>query len=330
MSPHYAPMIAALVAMLVTTILLYGKAGKQIQDIPNERSSHDTPIPRIGGVGLMVGLLSAWALMLLSLAWWVVLPMIFLFAVSLLDDMRGLPVRSRLLAHFVAAAVLVFGSGMAAQGVVAALLVLLVLLGVVWMTNLYNFMDGSDGLAGGMTLFGFTMYGVAALMHGDVTQAMLNFSIGAAGLGFLYYNFYPAKVFMGDAGSIPLGFLAAAMGLWGWQQGHWSVWFPLLVFSPFIMDATVTLLKRTVRGAKITEAHREHYYQRLVQIGWGHRNVALLGYVLMFAAGASAIWAMRLSTDLPWLLFLIWGGVYAVLMLALDSRWKVFQRDQHG
>ncbi len=326
MLSHYAPMIAALVAMLVTTFLLYGKAGKQIQDIPNERSLHDTPIPRIGGVGLMAGLLSAWAIMLLSLAWWVVLPMIFLFAVSLRDDMRGLPVRSRLLAHFAAAAVLVFGSGMVVQGAVAALLVLL---GVVWMTNLYNFMDGSDGLAGGMTLFGFTMYGVAALMHGDETQAMLNFSIGAAGLGFLYYNFCPAKVFMGDAGAIPLGFLAAAMGLWGWQQGHWPGWFPLLVFSPFIMDATVTLLKRTARGAKITEAHCEHYYQRLVQIGWGHRNVALLGYVLMITAGVSAIWAMRLSTDLPWFLFLLWGSVYAVLMLALDSRWKVFQRGQH-
>ncbi len=134
---------------------------------------------------------------------------------------------------------------------------------------------------------------------------------------------------MGDAGAIPLGFLAAAMGLWGWQQGHWPVWFPLLVFSPFIMDATVTLLKRTARGAKITEAHHEHYYQRLVQIGWGHRNTAVLGYVLMFAAGVSAIWAIRLSTDLPWFLFLLWGSVYAVLMLALDSRWKAFQRRQH-
>ncbi len=276
-------MIAALVAMLVITFLLYGKAGKQIQDIPNERSLHDTPIPRIGGVGLMAGLLSAWAIMLLSLAWWVVLPMIFLFAVSLRDDMRGLPVRSRLLAHFAAAAVLVFGSGMVVQGAVAALLVLL---GVVWMTNLYNFMDGSDGLAGGMTLFGFTMYGVAALMHGDETQAMLNFSIGAAGLGFLYYNFCPAKVFMGDAGAIPLGFLAAAMGLWGWQQGHWPGWFPLLVFSPFIMDATVTLLKRTARGAKITEAHCEHYYQRMVQIGWGASKCCLAGICLDDCCGS--------------------------------------------
>ncbi len=324
---HYAPLIAALATMLITVILLFSNAGKKIQDVPNERSLHEVPVPRIGGVGLMAGILSGWALMLLSLAWWVVLPLLLLFAVSLLDDMRGLPVRSRLLAHIVAAVVLVIGSGIASQH---AILALVVVLGVVWMTNLYNFMDGSDGLAGGMTLFGFTMYGLAALMHGDEIQAMLNFSIGAAALGFLYYNFHPARVFMGDAGSIPLGFLSAAMGLWGWQQGHWPAWFPLLVFSPFVMDATVTLLKRTVRGAKITEAHREHYYQRLVQIGWGHRNVALLAYALMFAVGVSAILSMRQSGTVPWLLFLAWGAIYAVLMLILDSRWQTFKREQHG
>ncbi|MDE2118657.1 MAG: glycosyltransferase family 4 protein [Betaproteobacteria bacterium] len=324
---HYAPLIAALVTMLLTAILLYSKVGREIQDVPNERSLHDAPVPRIGGVGLMAGVLSAWALMLVSLAWWVVLPLLALFAVSLLDDMRGLPVRLRLSAHVVAAVILVFGSGIVAQ---SAMLALIAVLGVVWMTNLYNFMDGSDGLAGGMTLFGFTMYGFAALMHGDEIQAMLNFSIGGAALGFLYYNFYPARVFMGDAGSIPLGFLAAAMGLWGWQQGHWPAWFPLLVFFPFVADATVTLAKRTVRGAKITEAHREHYYQRLVQMGWGHRNVALLEYALMFAAGVSAIWGIRQPTEWSWYLFLLWGGIYALLMLVLDNRWQAFQRGRHG
>lgn len=324
---HYAPVIAVFVTMLLTAILLFSKAGKKLQDVPNERSLHDEPIPRIGGVGLMAGVLSAWALMFTSLAWWVVIPVLALFAVSLLDDMRDLPVRQRLLAHIIAAAVLVFGSGMMAQSVMLALVVLL---GVVWMTNLYNFMDGSDGLAGGMTFFGFTMYGVAALMHGDDVQAMLNFSVGAAALGFLYYNLYPAKVFMGDAGSIPLGFLAAAMGLWGWQQGHWPAWFPLLVFSPFVVDASITLLKRSLRRKKIWLPHREHYYQRLVQIGWGHRNVALFEYALMFAVGASAIWGLRQADEWPWHLFLVWGAIYAVLMLALDSRWKIFQRGQHG
>ncbi len=324
---HYSPIVAALVTLLITTILLFSKVGKELQDVPNERSLHDAPIPRIGGVGMMAGVLTAWALMFMSLVWWVLLPLLALIAVSLLDDKHGLPVRQRLLVHVIAAAVLVFGSGMAAHSILLALLVLPC---VVWMTNLYNFMDGSDGLAGGMTFFGFSMYGLAALMHGDDTMAMLNFSIAAAALGFLYYNLYPAQVFMGDAGSIPLGFLAAAMGLWGWERGHWSGWFPLLVFSPFVADATVTLLKRLVCRKKIWLAHREHYYQRLVQIGWGHRNVALFAYALMFAAGSSAIWGLRHSTEWPWFLFLIWGCIYALLMLVLDSRWKVFQRTQHG
>jgi UDP-N-acetylmuramyl pentapeptide phosphotransferase/UDP-N-acetylglucosamine-1-phosphate transferase len=306
---------------------LFSKIGKDIQDIPNERSLHDAPIPRIGGVGIMAGVLTAWALMLTSLAWWVVLPLLALIAVSLLDDKRGVPVRKRLLVHGLAALVLVIGSGLATQNILLALLILPC---VVWMTNLYNFMDGSDGLAGGMTFFGFTMYGLAALMHGDDTQGMLNFSIGAAALGFLYYNLHPAKVFMGDAGSIPLGFLAAAMGLWGWEQGHWPGWFPVLVFFPFVADSTVTLVKRTLRGVKITEAHREHYYQRLVQIGWGHRNVALFAFALMFSSGVSALWGISHSSIQVLFLFLAWAGVYTVLMLALDRRWKNFQSKDNG
>lgn len=323
---HYSPVVAALVTMLLTTIILISKFGKEIQDIPNERSLHETPVPRIGGVGMMAGLFAGWALMITSLKWWVVLPLIGLFIVSLLDDMHSLPVKKRLLVHLAAAAILVAGSGLISQqGLLIALLVLLL---TVWMTNLYNFMDGSDGLAGGMALFGFSMYGIAALMANDDTQAMLNFSIGAAALGFLYNNFYPAKVFMGDAGSIPLGFLAAGMGVWGWQQGYWAAWFPMLVFSPFIADASVTLVKRTLRGAKVTEAHREHYYQRLIQMGWGHRNVALIEYALMLTAGVTALWALH--QDIPWQLFLAWGGIYATLMVLVDVNWKRFQRGQHA
>jgi UDP-N-acetylmuramyl pentapeptide phosphotransferase/UDP-N-acetylglucosamine-1-phosphate transferase len=196
------------------------------------------------------------------------------------------------------------------------------------MTNLYNFMDGSNGLAGGMALFGFTFYGIAALIAHNDALAMLNFTIGAAALGFLLFNFHPARVFMGDAGSIPLGFLAAAMGLWGWRQDIWAAWFPLLVFSPFIVDASVTLVKRTLRGVKITEAHREHYYQRLIQMGLGHRNVALVWYALMLAGGVSALWVMH--QEFPWLAFVTWAGIYAVLMLAVDVNWKKFQREEHA
>ncbi len=323
---HYAPLISAFVSMLLIAILYYSKAGQGLQDIPNERSLHDTPTPRIGGVGLIAGLLAGWALLVKSLAWWIVLPLLLLFMVSLLDDNRGLPVRQRLLAHVAAAAILVLGSGVAAHGIVLAVVWLAA---AVWMTNLFNFMDGSDGLAGGMAFFGFTTYGAASLMAGDTTQAMLNFSIGAAALGFLYHNFHPAKVFMGDSGSIPLGFLAVAMGLWGWMQGHWPAWFPALVFSPFVADATVTLAKRSLRGAKITEAHREHYYQRLVQMAWSHRNVALSGYALMLASGIAGLWALRQSSSTHWQLLLAWSGIYLVLMVAVDARWRAYRRRTH-
>lgn len=323
---HYSPIVAALVTMLLTIIILISKFGKEIQDIPNERSLHDTPVPRIGGVPMMAGIFSGWALMLTSLMWWLVLPLIGLFMISLRDDMQGLSVRKRLSAQLAAAAIMVVGSGLLTQqGIVVALVVLLL---TVWMTNLYNFMDGSDGLAGGMALFGFTMYGIAALMSQNDVFAMMNFTIGAAALGFLYNNFHPAKVFMGDAGSIPLGFIAASMGLWGWQQGCWAAWFPLLVFSPFIVDASVTLVKRTLRGVKITEAHREHYYQRLIQMGWGHRNVALTEYALMLGVGISALAVLR--EVFPLLTLLAWAGVYIMLMLVLDIAWKRFERERHA
>ena len=227
MQSHYAPLIAAVVTILLTTLLLLSKAAKKISDVPNERSLHSAPVPRIGGVALIVGMLSGWSIMFGSLTWWVLLPLIALFAVSIMDDMYNLSVRWRLLVHLGAALVFVVMSGLMAQSYMLAVVVLLL---VVWMTNLYNFMDGSDGLAGGMTLIGFAMYGIAALLGNNEHMAMLNFSVAAAAAGFLLFNFYPAKIFMGDAGSIPLGFLAAAMGLWGWQNLLWPAWFPLLVF----------------------------------------------------------------------------------------------------
>ena len=322
----YPPLIAALVSLVLTTIVLRSKFGKENQDIPNERSLHEMPVPRIGGVGLMAGILAGWVWMFHSVEWWLVLPVLLLFIVSLTDDIKNMSVGKRLTAHLIAAATLIGGSGvLAQQGIVIAVVLLLF---TVWMTNLYNFMDGSDGLAGGMALSGFTMYGIAALMNNNDAFAMVNFTISAAALGFLCNNFHPAKVFMGDSGSIPLGFLVAGIGLRGWQLGCWPAWFPLMVFSPFVVDASVTLVKRSMRGARVSEAHREHYYQRLIQLGWGHRNVALVEYGLMLAAGALGIFALH--DAFPWQTFLAWGTIYALLMLLVDVAWKKFKQEQHA
>ena len=312
---HYPPVISAFVTMLLTLILTLNKNGT-IQDIPNERSLHTEPIPRVGGVAIMAGILSGWVLLIQFWAWWIVLPMLGLFALSLVDDVRNLPAKLRLIGHFAAAMIVLWGAG------VAWLWLLPVLLFIVWMTNLYNFMDGSDGLAGGMTLFGFSFYGAAGLINGNEAFAMMNFSIGAAALGFLYHNFHPAKVFMGDAGSIPLGFLAAAFGVWGWQQGYWPFWFPILVFSPFVTDATVTLLKRARLRENLAQAHRDHYYQRLIQMGWGHRNTAVAEYALMLLAGASALWGIGLDAQGQGNLLAWWGAVYLGLTMWVDRRWQ--------
>lgn len=312
---HYAPMISALVTLILTLILTLNKVG-MIQDVPNERSLHTEPIPRTGGIGLMAGILSGWMMLIQFWPWWIVLPALGLFVLSLVDDMRGLSPRSRLIGHFIAALIVLWGAG------VVSLWLLPVLLFIVWMTNLYNFMDGSDGLAGGMTFFGFSFYGIAGLMNGNDTLAMMSFSVSSAGLAFLFFNSHPAKIFMGDAGSISLGFLAAAFGVWGWQLGYWPFWFPLLVFSPFVVDATVTLLRRARYKEKLTQAHRSHYYQRLVQMGWGHRNTAHVEYALMFFAGISALWGIGLDVQGQGNLLAWWASIYLGLSMWVDRRWR--------
>ncbi|OFZ65894.1 MAG: glycosyl transferase family 4 [Betaproteobacteria bacterium RBG_16_56_24] len=311
---HYAPMISALVTLLLTLLLTLSKTGL-IQDVPNERSLHTEPVPRTGGIALMAGILSGWMMLIRVWPWWVVLPALGLFILSLVDDMRGLSPGARLAGHFIAALLVLWGAG------VGWLWLLPVLLFIVWMTNLYNFMDGSDGLAGGMTFFGFSFYGVAGFMAGDDALAMMSFAVSSAALAFLFFNSHPAKIFMGDAGSIPLGFLAAAFGVWGWQQGFWPFWFPLLVFSPFVVDATATLLKRMRRGEKLTQAHRSHYYQRLVQMGWGHRNTALAEYVLMFFAGISALRGIGMDVQGQGNLLAWWGAIYLGLSMWVDRCW---------
>ena len=314
---HYAPLISALVTLVLALLLSLNKDGS-LQDVPNERSLHTAPVPRNGGIALMMGIVFGWLVLAESVVWWVIVPMLALFVLSLVDDMRNLTPKTRLIGHVAAALIVSAGAGVAWFWWIPLVLF------VVWMTNLYNFMDGSDGLAGGMALFGFSFYGGVALMRGDEGFAMMNFSIGAAALGFLYHNFHPARIFMGDAGSIPLGFLAATLGVWGWQLGYWPFWFPLLVFSPFIADATMTLFRRARRRENLAQAHRSHYYQRLVQMGWGHRNTAIAEYLLMFLAGVSALSMLDASIQAQGNMLAWWGAIYLGLMMWVDRRWGQF------
>ncbi len=273
-------------------------------------------MPRVGGIGIVIGTLLAFALVRAEplLAALVAV----LAAVSYLDDRSHLPIAVRFGAHALAAVAFVLAAAPDLHPLWQATLAL----ATMWVTNLYNFMDGSDGLAGGMALFGFGAYALAAWLAGDLVFVVVAASIAAAAAAFLVFNFPPAKVFMGDAGSIPLGFLAAALGLLGWRAGHWALWFPVLVFSPFIVDASLTLARRGLRGERVWEAHRTHYYQRLVQLGWGHRNTALAEYALMAACGALALWALGQPPAVQWAAAGAAIVAYLVLAALVDLAWR--------
>jgi UDP-N-acetylmuramyl pentapeptide phosphotransferase/UDP-N-acetylglucosamine-1-phosphate transferase len=188
-------------------------------------------------------------------------------------------------------------------------------------------MDGADGLAGGMALFGFGGYTCAALFgpHPLYELGWASAAIAGAAIGFLFFNFHPAKIFLGDAGSIPLGFLAGALGYWGWRGGAWPIWFPALVFSPFIGDASITLLRRLARGEKFWQAHREHYYQRMVRLGAGHRSTALKWYLVMFVGIIIAQIALGCSPALQWGIVVGWAVVLVLMGAVVDARWRSFQ-----
>ncbi len=283
-----APFAAFLVALLVARLLLTPAGRRVALDAPNERSLHAQPVPRTGGIAIAAGVAAACAIappglpVLLGLT-------AALAVVSLADDLVGLPSVVRFALHLAAAAaVLVFE-----LRYTEPVLFVLFLLGIAWMTNLYNFMDGSDGLAGGMALIGFGAYAVAAQLSGAGPFAALCASVAAAAAAFLVFNFHPARIFMGDVGSVPLGFLAGALGIYGWSRGYWPIWFPLLVFAPFVCDATLTLLRRLLRRERVWQAHRDHYYQRLVRMGFGHRGTAFIEYAVMAACAAVALVVRR-------------------------------------
>jgi phospho-N-acetylmuramoyl-pentapeptide-transferase len=276
----------------------------------------------VGGWGVVPVAVLAMLLLAPSL-WLIALGAAFLAAVSQIDDRRGLPARVRFAAHFLAVVALVVVYPSPVPWWCLAGLAFLML----WLVNLYNFMDGADGLAGGMALFGFGAYAVAAL-YGPAPMPELGWACAAvagAAVGFLLFNFHPAKIFLGDAGSIPAGFLAGALGYWGWRGGVWPVWFPALVFSPFIGDASVTLIRRLLRGEKFWQAHREHYYQRMVRFGTGHAATALAWYLVMFGGTVLAVWALDCSTTLQWGIVAGWAAVLVVIGAAIDARWRSFQ-----
>lgn len=314
MSLAIAAIVPAALAAVFVLLLRPSPLARRLLDRPNERSLHRIPTPRVGGIAIMLAAL--------PIAFWyaqrdLALALSCAAALALLsfaDDLRSLPIGVRLAAHFAAAGVVVVQLG--APLPVAVPLVI----AIAWMTNLFNFMDGADGLAGGMAAIGFAAYGIAAHLAGEASFALACVALASAALGFLAFNFPPARVFMGDAGSVPLGFLAGALGFFGYARGAWPAWFPFLVFAPFVVDATITLVRRTVAGERPWRAHRGHYYQRLVLGGWSTRRLALAGYALMAASAAIALAGRTAGLMLQCGIILVAALLYALLMFAIEAR----------
>jgi UDP-N-acetylmuramyl pentapeptide phosphotransferase/UDP-N-acetylglucosamine-1-phosphate transferase len=253
-----------------------------VLDRPNERSSHEIPTPRGGGIAVVAASLASWLVLVATGAAPLSLLAVIagagvLAAISWLDDLRGLSPAVRFGAQCAAVALgilLAMPQGAVFQGwlppgldmAAAALL-------WVWFVNLYNFMDGIDGIAGSETAaigIGLALFAIAGIGP-DQALATAAAAIAAAAIGFLVWNWAPARIFLGDVGSVPLGYLLGFLLLAAAARGYWKI--ALILPLYFLADATITLLGRLLRGERVWLAHREHFYQQAVRRGLGHAAV---------------------------------------------------------
>lgn len=247
---------------------------RSLLDVPNARSSHVVPTPRGGGLAIVLAFLAVLPILAAeAVLQWPVMWALFgggawVAALGFLDDHGHIAARWRLLGHFAAAAwVLVWLGGLPPLRVVDVSLELgwlghgLALVGLVWLLNLYNFMDGIDGIAAVeaicVCLSGALLYGLL----GHHSLAWTPLALGLAALGFLYWNFPPARIFMGDAGSGFLGLMLGALALQAAWVASELLWSWLILLGVFVVDATWTLLHRLIRRERVYEAHRSHAYQ---------------------------------------------------------------------
>ncbi|MBK1669476.1 hypothetical protein CKO28_15665 [Rhodovibrio sodomensis] len=275
-----------------------------VYDAPNARSLHAEKKPRGGGLAILAVVLPGW----LAADWMLGLEMpvpaavlvcIGLAAVSLVDDVRGLPASTRLGAQALAvvAGTACLVDGPVFQGLLPPWLDALAAgFAWLWFVNLYNFMDGIDGISGVETAaVGFGLGLVALVTGGLVAEAVLPWLLAGSAAGFLWWNWSPSKIFLGDVGSVTLGFALGWLLLHSAAQGQWAA--ALILPAYYLADATITLLRRLARLEKVWQAHRSHAYQRAVQAGRSHAavssrialaNVLLVGCAVWAATGTPA------------------------------------------
>ncbi len=312
MSPLVVVALTAILSFLLTGAATWYAGKRQLIDYPGERHSHTHATPRGGGAGLV----ASWLLTPLLFfpgelpAWWLNCMLPGAVALALMggwDDHASLSVRLRLCVQLAVSIFLVW-SAVADGWIQGAAWMIGSGLFVMWMINLYNFMDGSNGMAGLQGIFGSVVLGVLFYQSGDTAFAWLAFALGASCAGFLPWNLGDAKVFMGDVGSLALGFVFAAMLLYGAGTGAFSKPVALMVMLLFLTDASLTLLWRVIRGERWYNPHRQHLYQRMILHGMTHGRVAsvyqavnlvlVLPGILLAARFTELAWAFALALTL--------------------------------
>jgi Fuc2NAc and GlcNAc transferase len=309
-------MILALGLVLVAVVTYFlvrrftGWATERLIDVPNERSSHSTPTPRGGGI-VIVGVVSAG---LLSTALMegsyggvaLVAAAILVAAVSWYDDLHTIGTLPRFAVHAgaIAIAIAALSAPVLLQvpggAIITLPLVVAILIGVFWgvgLTNVYNFMDGIDGIAGIQAVVAGLGWAVAGFTLNDVFLQVAGGLIAASSIGFLFHNWSPARIFMGDVGSAFLGFLLAALVFLAGDAGNGRVPLAALLFVwPFVFDGMYTIFRRLSRRENIFEAHRSHLYQRLVIAGKSHAWVAAVyGILAMVTTSAGIVWLLGMQ-----------------------------------
>lgn len=313
--------IAGCAAAAVTALVRRAALRRSVLDVPNERSLHTVATPRGGGIAIAIvsfvgiTLLAVLGALPTDTAVGIVGGGLLVAASGLADDLRRVPAWVRVLCHIAAAMWLVawvggvtqlrFGSAELPLGPAGWLIAVL---GVAWMINLYNFMDGIDGLAAGEAVVVASVGGLGLLSAGQSGLGTAALIVAAASAGFLVFNWPPARIFMGDVGSGLLGFLLAGFGLASEHAGGPAALTWALLLGVFVVDATVTLIRRMVRGEQWYRAHCSHAYQRAVQSGWSHARVT--GVALLITAMLAALgWAGERQPS--------WTGAIWIVGLAL-------------
>lgn len=305
--------------------------GRRLIDIPNQRSSHRTPTPRGGGLGLVLAFLFAAGtcleldpdsplLLLAALA-------VALAGLGLLDDARSLPSAPRLLAQLAAALAAVAAVGFASPftlplfGTVTGTPALLLwVLWIVGFVNAYNFMDGIDGIAATQAVVAGAGWAVIGAVSGRGEPLVLGAGLAAAALGFLWHNHPPARIFMGDVGSMFVGFVLAVLPLSQAAKIPESSVVGLLLVWPFVADTTFTLCRRAWNRENITLPHRTHVYQRLVTTGFAHAHVTVLYGGLASVGVAAALAWPRASVSLRAACFGALAASFVALVLWTSAR----------